>query len=118
MEPVYAYRRSFRNTWQEYRVYPDRLELPFRLGFTTIVVPFGTLEAIEIRPPFSAGDLFRGKGFRFSFPLKIDASDMFGHIAIRRSKGLFRHIRFTPDDPGRFLAAVASLVPRLGNPPK
>jgi hypothetical protein len=108
MEPVYISKRAFKNFWQEYRVYPDRLELQFRLGFHTIVLPFEDIEAIEIRPPFSAGDLLRGKGFRSSFPLKIDASNMYRHIAIKCKKGDFQHIRFTPDDPERLLSAVKS----------
>lgn len=106
MEPAYISKRSFKNIWQEYRVYPDRLELQFWLGLHTIVIPFENIEAIEIRPPFSAGDLFKGKSFSFSFPLKIDATDMYRHIAVKRKNGVSKHIRFTPDDPEKFLSAI------------
>lgn len=110
MEPVYISKRSFKNTWQEYRVYPNRLELQFWLALHTIAIPFENIETIEIRPPFSAWDIFRGKGFKFSFPLKIDLSDIFVHIALKRKKGLLKHIRFTPDDPEKLLAIVKSYL--------
>jgi hypothetical protein len=51
---------------------------------------------------------FSGKGFLFSFPLKIDASDIYRHIAIKRKTGIFKHIRFTPDDPEKFLSVIKS----------
>lgn len=114
VEPVYISKRSFKNTWQEYRVYPDHLELQFWLGFHTIVIPFENIRAIEIRPPFSAGDLFRRKSFAFSFPLKVDASDIYRHIAIKRKRGIIKHIRFTPDDPDKFLSAIKSHAGHIG----
>jgi hypothetical protein len=79
------------------------------------VIPYEDIEAIEIRPLFSAGDNVRVKGFQFSFPLKIDVSDFFRHIAIKRKKGIFRHIRFTPDNPDKFLSVVQSHLSKIAS---
>lgn len=110
LEPVSISERTLKNFWQEYRVYPDRLELQSWISFHTIVIPFRNLESLEIRPPFCAWDLFRGKSFLFAFPLKLDAADLYRNIALKRTNGLFRYLRFTPDDPDKFVTLVESLT--------
>jgi len=106
MDPVHVSPRMFRNFWQEYRVYADRLELEFRLGFKTIVIPFEEILSVEIRPPLVVGDLFRGKDLKFALALKLDSADMYQHIAVTRKNGMFKNIRFTPGDPESFLSIL------------
>ena len=110
-EPFYVSPRSSRSIWQEYRIYPDRLELQCWVAFHTLVIPAEEIIEIEVRPPIVIADLFRGKSFLYSFPLKIDGSDGHRHVAIKRKCGFIKHIRFTPDEPDRFVE-VCRLIMR------
>ena len=110
-EPFYVSPRSSRSIWQEYRIYPDRLELQCWVAFHTLVIPAEEILEIEVRPPIVFADLFRGKSFLYSFPLKIDGADGHRHVAIKRKCGFIKHIRFTPDDPDRFVE-VCRLIMR------
>ena len=76
----------------------------------TIVVPANEIVDIQIRPPLVFADLLRGKGFAFSFPLKIDSADICRHVAIKRKSGFIKHIRFTPDDPDKFVDACKTII--------
>ena len=105
--PLYVSRRCARNLWQEYRVYPDRIELQLRL-WGRRRYPLGDIERVVVRPPVVIGDVFRG-----AYPLrvaartlKLDLADLFRHVALERRSGTFRQIRITPDDPDAFVAAV------------
>jgi hypothetical protein len=82
-EPFYVSPRSSRSIWQEYRIYPDRLELQCWVAFHTLVIPAEEIIEIEVRPPIVIADLFRGKSFLYSFPLKIDGADGHRHVAIK-----------------------------------
>ena len=58
---IYTSPRSGRSLWQEYRVYPDRIELQCWVALHTIVVPANEIVDIQIRPPLVFVDLLRGK---------------------------------------------------------
>ena len=109
-DPIYTSPRSGRSLWQEYRVYPDRIELQCKGALHTIVIPADEILDIEIRPALVFADLFRGKSFAFSFPLKIDNADGHRHIAIHRKSGFMKRIRFTPDDPEKFVDACKTIM--------
>jgi len=109
-EPVYISPRSIKSLWQEYRIYPDRLELECWVAFHKITIPASDILEMAARPPLVFADLFRGKGFLYSFPLKIDWADNNRHIAIKRKSGFMKHIRFTPDDPDKFAEICKSTM--------
>jgi hypothetical protein len=107
-QPLYVSKRSFRNLWQQYRLYADRIELRFCVGRK--VVSADDILDVEVRPPVVIGDLLRGKGFARSLALKLDLADFFRNVAIHRKSGWIRHIRFTPDDPDTFVQLCKSIM--------
>ncbi|OPZ87762.1 MAG: hypothetical protein BWY76_00298 [bacterium ADurb.Bin429] len=102
MEPIYASRPTFFSLGQVYRLYPDRLELPF-FG-CKIVVPLADIITLDVRPACVVCDLFRGNG-RAALALKLDLADLAPHVALHRRSGTFKFLRFTPDDPAGFVEA-------------
>ena len=100
----------FQNLWQQYRVYPDRIELQCWIALHTLKIPVREIADIQIRSPFSLWDLFRGKASLSLRGVKIDQSDLCRHIVIARKLGLFRHIVFTPDNPDEFADIVKLLM--------
>lgn len=107
-EPLYVSKRSWRSLWQEYRVYPDRIELSSWIGKK--VISADEILDIEVRPPSVIGDLFRGKGFAYSLPLKLDMADSCRHVAVHRTSGIMKYLRFTPDDPEEFVEVCKSIM--------
>ena len=107
-EPLYVSKRSWQSMGQEYRVYLDRIEL--RSWFGKIVISADKILDVEVRPP-AGGDLFRGKELTRSFvTLKLDMADFYCHIAVHRSSGIIRYLRFTPDDPEKFAELCKSIM--------
>ena len=111
-EPLYESRRMFRNLWQRYRIYADRVQLTSCVG--TKVIAAGDILDVEVRPALVIGDLFRGRGFAYSFALKMDFADFYRHVAIHRRSGWIRHIRVTPDDPEEFASVCRSIMMNRG----
>ncbi len=111
-KPLYESRRLFRNLWQRYRVYADRVEL--RSFFGKKIIPADDILDVEVRPSGVIGDLFRGKGLAYSLALKMDLADFFRHVAIRRRSGWIKHIRITPDDPEEFVRVCKSIATNRG----
>jgi hypothetical protein len=107
-QPLYVSKRLFRNLWQQYRIYTDRIELRSCVGRK--VIRAEDIVDVEVRPPVVIGDLFRGKGFVQSFALKLDLADLFHHVAIHRRSGWIKHLRFTPDDPDMFVNVCKSIM--------
>jgi len=109
-EPIYTSPRSGKSLWQKYRVYPDRVELQAWFALHTLDIPASEILDIQIRPTLVFVDLFRGKGFVYAFPLKIDGADGHRHVAIKRKSGFMKHVRFTPDDPDKFVDACRGIM--------
>ena len=107
-QPLYVSARSFRNLWQEYRIYADRIELRSFVGRK--VIPASDILAVEVRPRMVIGDIFRGRGFKESLALKLDLADLYPHVAIHRRSGWFKYIRITPDDPEAFVRIGKSIM--------
>ena len=106
--PLYTSKRSFRNLWQEYRIYTDRVEVRSCVGQK--ILPVDDILDVEVRPPVVIGDLFRGKGLAYSLALKLDLADFFRNIALHRKSGWIKHIRLTPDDPDSFVKVCKSIM--------
>ncbi len=107
-QPLYVSARSFKNLWQEYRIYADRIELKSCFGRKIILA--GDILNVEVRPPLVIGDIFRGKGFKEGLALKLDLADACPHVAIHRRSGWFKHIRIAPDDPDTFVKICKSIM--------
>jgi|GEM_PF-562053 len=107
--PIYVSERSARNFWQDYRVFPDRVELRCWLLLIRFVILAEDILDVKVRPRFSIGDQFQGRVRIRWWALKLDWSDFFDHVEIHRKWRLFKYIRFTPDNPERFVAAVKSI---------
>lgn len=91
---LYRSEGCFKSFWNTYSVYEDRIELEFKLFFTTIVIR---------RADFVSIDIFKPPVIRTSWgALKLDFADLFTHVGITRNCGYFKEIRFTPEDPHAF----------------
>ena len=98
--PIYTSKRTGKSFWQEYRVYPDRLELQSWLLFHTMVIPAREIMNIKAgRPP------------GMIWGIKLDNCNFCRHVLLKRRSGLFKRIGFTPDDPEKFVAACQSILP-------
>jgi hypothetical protein len=103
-EPLYVSKRMPRNLWQEYRVFTDRIEIQCRFLLSTFTIPFDDIAEVSLSWPLAI-EIFRAKAWKGGLPCKLDLVAFYTHIVVRRISGLFRNIRFTPDDPNRFLSA-------------
>ena len=96
--PIYISKRTAKNLWQEYRVYPDRLELQSWFLFHTVVVPASDISSAEVHPP------------GFIWGIKLDNCNLCRHVVIIKRSGLFKRIGFVPDDPEKFVADCKSIL--------
>ncbi len=112
--PLYVSKRSLKNLWQQYRIYPDRIELHCWTMFHTLKIPFREIKDIEIRSFFSSGDTSGGRRWRSFFGLKLDMADLCRHIAITKKSGIMRCIVFSPDNPDEFAEIMKLLVEKAG----
>jgi hypothetical protein len=103
--PIYTSKRTGRSLWQEYRIYPDRLELQSWYLFHTVVVPANEIRAIEVRPA-----LFTSPGGAV-WGIKLDNCNLCRHVLLIKKSGLFKRIGFSPDDPEKFVAMCQSIMP-------
>ena len=103
--PVYVSRRTPASLWQEYRIYPDRLELQSWTLFHTVVIPANEILEIEVRPSAFSGR----KGMTWG--IKLDCSDLSRHVLIRKKSGLWKRMAFTPDNPDEFVRVCKSILP-------
>ena len=102
--PLYKSKRKFKNMWQEYRVFDDRVELA--TIFKTLVIPFEQVNRIAVANPF-----------RGWWRLKLDWADFHEHVELDKATGLFRHLAFTPDDPETFRATLEAALTRFRDGP-
>ncbi len=107
LEPrVLVSRRTAASLWQEYRIYPDRLELQSWILFHTVVIPANKILEIEVRPSVFSGR----KGFAWG--IKLDNSDLCRHVLVTRKNGLFKRLAFTPGNPDEFVRVCKSMLTR------
>jgi len=96
--PIYTSKRTGKNLWQEYRIYPDRLELQSWCLFHTLVIPTGEILSVEIHSP------------GFIWGIKLDNCNLCRHVVVIKKSGLFKRIGFAPDDPEKFVAVCKSIL--------
>ena len=102
--PLYASKRTPRSLWQQYRIYRDRLELEAWILFHVVVVPVNEIRAIEARPSAFGGR--RG----LTWGIKLDFSDFSPHVLLSKSRGHFKYMAFSPDDPLKFVEICSSIL--------
>jgi len=94
---VYESRPARKSMNNRYEIHDDRIELKCRFPFIkkTWVIERDDLVSIEaFRPPV----------IRTAFwALKLDLADFNEHVGIRRRSGLFKQLRFTPENPREFV---------------
>ena len=107
--PLYVSPCSGKSLWQEYRIYPDRVEFITLIG--TLSVPMEEIESVSVHESdvkgLRHGDL-QLKGFRPA--LKLDWANFTEHVILDRSGGYVHRILFTPDDPQVFAAALEAAL--------
>lgn len=108
--PIYVSERCAKNMWQDYRVYPEGVELRTRLLFRTFIIPAEDILDVKVVPGGFWWALFHAAERSYWFALKIDWADHCEHVWLHRKSGRFKNIRFTPDDPARFVAACRSIM--------
>lgn len=97
--PLYGSKRTAKSLWQQYRIYPDRLELQSWFLCHTIVVPAEEIQAVEVHPP------------GMIWGVKLDNCNFCRHVLLVKKSGLFKRIGFSPDAPDEFVARCHSIMP-------
>ena len=101
--PLYVSRRSFKNFWQQYRVYTDRVELQSWFLFGTLRIPKAEIVAVDVLPAIWKTHIF--------WRMKLDWADVLPkHVMITRKTGFFKRLTFAPDDPEAFAAACQGML--------
>jgi len=102
--PLYESRPTTKSIGNEYYIYADRIELKCRFPFfpKTLVIKKDDLISIDVfKPPVIRTTLWA---------LKLDLADLNEHVGIKRIKGFFNQLRFTPENPKEFVAKVKELL--------
>ncbi len=109
-QPIYISKPTWHSLKQTYYVYPDRVELEFKLG-RTFVIPQDDIVVVDVRYPPVARDLIGGHPqFNRIRALKLDLADLNDHVALVKESGFWQQLRFTPDNPREFVEACKSIV--------
>lgn len=102
--PIYESLPSGKSLGNIYRIFADRIELQCRFPFfrKTFVIRKSELISIDIyRPPVLRSSLWA---------LKIDLADLNLHVGIKRRRGFFKQLRFTPQDPREFVTRAREIL--------
>ncbi len=98
--PVYRSKPTIKSLGNEYFIYNDRIELRCRFPFITKTLVIKKADLFSI-------DVYKPPVLRTTFcALKIDFADLKEHVGLRRKNGFFKELRFTPENPGEFVARV------------
>src|SRR5262245_53985897 len=108
-QALYVSKCTSKSLWHEYRVYDDRVELDSMFG--TITVPLDQVDGVGIAHDYWQGVRLQLRGFRPG--IKLDWADFNEHVVLDKHTGLFRHIAFTPDNPGGFVASLESALAKF-----
>ena len=98
--PVYTSTPTMKSMGNEYYIFPDRIELRWRYLFFHKIITVKKEDIVSI-------GLFKPPVLRTSFKaLKLDLADFYEHVGITRKGGVFSQLRFTPEDPRKFVATA------------
>ncbi|MDR3460596.1 MAG: hypothetical protein P4N60_24465 [Verrucomicrobiae bacterium] len=95
---LYASKRNAKSLWQQYRIYPDRLELQSWLLLHTLVVRADEIMAVEVR------------GAGLIWGIKLDHCNLCRHVLLTKAAGCCKRIGFSPDDPDKFAAICKTIL--------
>ena len=110
-QPIHASKPTWHSLRQRYLVYPDRVELEFKLG-KTFVIPREEILVVDVRYPPVMRDLIGGHPqFNRIRALKLDLADLADHVALVKNSGFWQQLRFTPAEPRAFVDACKSIIP-------
>ncbi len=109
--PLYISPPTMKSLGNEYSIFPDRIELRCRYLFFYKIITVKKEDIVSI-------SVFRPPVLRTSFKaLKLDLADFYEHVGITRKGGVFSQLRFTPEDPQKFVAAAKEAF-NIDNKPK
>jgi hypothetical protein len=101
--PLYESKSTKKSIGNEYSIYADRIELKCRFPFITKTLVIKKDDIISI-------DTFKPPVFRTTIrALKLDLADLNEHVGIKRKNGVFKQLRFTPENPKEFVVKVKEL---------
>ena len=101
--PIYISKPTIKSLGNEYCIYYDRIELRCRFPFVTKTLVIKKADLISI-------DVFKPPVLRTTFwALKLDLADLKQHVGIKRRNGLFKQLRFTPENPGVFVTKAREM---------
>lgn len=99
-----------KDSWgHEYRIYSDRVELPFKLFFMTFRIPFEEIAIIDVVSYTNMSKSERKKfpPLAFFWVLNFDRAPFRKHVLLVRKNCSWKHryYHFTPQDPQGFVVA-------------
>ena len=101
--PLYKSTSTKKSIGNEYSIYADRIELKCRFPFITKTLVIKKDDIISI-------DTFKPPVFRTTIrALKLDLADLNEHVGIKRKNGIFKQLRFTPENPKEFVTKVREI---------
>jgi len=101
--PIYESVPTKKSMGNKYSIFSDRIELKCRFPFVTktLVIKKDDLISIDIyKPPVIRTTLWA---------LKLDLADLKEHVGIKRRNGVFKQLRFTPENPKEFVSKVREI---------
>ncbi|THB75454.1 MAG: hypothetical protein D6B25_11950 [Desulfobulbaceae bacterium] len=92
------------NQGNRYALYGDRIELSCKFFFCkkTFVIFKDDLYSISLHKPPVVRTTW--------WALKLDLADLSDHVGLHRKRGIFKELRFTPDNPDEFVATVNRIL--------
>ncbi len=115
--PIYISSAAERGIGRSYAVFPDRVELAFKIIDERISIPAQDLVNVTLVPGGIREILIGTLKGRYPimsliWVLNFDMGVFRRHLLLRTRKGLVRYFRFTPQDLERFMAACETIKPR------
>lgn len=108
-KPIYISKPSASSLWQEYRVYPDRLELKFWIFLTTLKIPAEKIVDVKVLSPVLK-KREKQKFLAWFWGLFLDWAAFNRHVLIETRSYFARFVHFTPDDPDKFVSTCSSML--------